>query len=186
MAANSGGSFESNIQIVEVLILKGPHQGEKVQAEYELNYAFSEKYKSTQLNQGDEVLLYVEENENGSVENAYVTEIARDKYLLYLVIGFFVILILVGRMKGLKAIISLILTVIAVLKILLPAILKGWDPVMVSVGICIAVICVTMLIISGFNKKTFSAVVGTTGGGCGCRHHCVDHRLAGETYGIRR
>lgn len=160
----SGGSIESNVQLLEVLIIKGPHQGERIQAENELNYGFSDKYKSIQLSEGDEVLLYLEENEAGTVEKAYVAEIARDKYLLYLVIGFVVILLAVGRMKGLKAIISLTLTVFAVIKILLPAILQGWDPVIVSVTICIGVICITMLIISGFNKKTLSAIIGTGGG----------------------
>lgn len=160
----SGGIIESNLQLLEVLIIKGPHQGERVQAEYELNYVFSDKYKSVRLSEGDEVLLYLEENEAGMVEKAYVAEIARDKYLLYLVIGFVAILLVIGRMKGLKAIISLALTVFAVIKILLPAILQGWDPVIISVTICIGVICITMLIISGFNKKTLSAIIGTGGG----------------------
>ncbi len=160
----SGGSLESNMQLLEVLVIKGPHLGEKISAEYELNFGLSEKYKSIPLREGDEVFLYLQENDNGEVEKAYVAEIARDKYLLYLVIGFLLILILIGRLKGLKAVISLALTVFAVIKILLPAILQGWDPVMVSVIICIGVICITMLIISGFNKKTFSAIIGTAGG----------------------
>lgn len=93
---HSGGSIESNTQVLEVLILKGPHKGEKVQALYELNLGLSDKYQSIQLSEGDEVLLYLEENEMGSVENAYVAEIARDKYLLYLVIGFVLVLLLIG------------------------------------------------------------------------------------------
>lgn len=160
----SGGGIMFNTQILDVLIIKGPHKGENVRAEYELNFGFSGKYESASLSEGDEVLLYLEENESGNVEKAYVAEIARDKYLLYLVIGFVVILLIVGRLKGLKAIISLTLTIFAVIKVLLPAILKGWDPVIVSVAICISVICVTLIIISGFNKKTLSAIIGTAGG----------------------
>ena len=161
---NLNEDIESNTQLLEMLIIKGPHKGEKVNAEYELNYNFSNKYNSIPLKVGDEALLFIEENEVGEVETAYVAEIVRDKYLLYLIIGFIVLLLLVGRWKGLKAIISLVITVFAVLKILLPAILKGWDPVIVSVLICIGVICISMLIISGFNRKTYSAVIGTVGG----------------------
>jgi uncharacterized membrane protein len=156
--------IESNTQVLEMVITKGPLKGEKVVAQYELNYNFSNKYNSIPLKVGDEALLYLEKNDAGQIEMAYVAEIVRDKYLLYLVIGFIVLLLLIGRGKGLKAIISLVLTVFAVLKILLPAILRGWDPVIVSVLICIAVICVSMLIISGFNRKTYSAVIGTVGG----------------------
>ena len=156
--------IESNTQILEMVITKGPLKGEKVVAEYELNYNFSNKYNSVPLKVGDEALLYLEKNDAGEIERAYVAEIVRDKYLLYLVIGFIVLLLLVGRGKGFKAILSLLITVFAVLKILLPAILRGWDPVIVSVLICIGVICISMLIISGFNRKTFSAVIGTVGG----------------------
>ena len=78
-----------------------------------LNYGFSDKYEYTRLSKGDEVLLYLQENEQGVIEIAYVAEIVRDKYLLYLVIGFMLALLAVGRLKGLKAIISLILTVLA-------------------------------------------------------------------------
>ncbi|MCG8481857.1 MAG: YibE/F family protein [Clostridia bacterium] len=160
----SGGSFEFHVQIVKTHIIKGPHKGETLLAEYELNYGLDDQYKFIQLDEGDEVLLYLEEDENGEVIHAAVAEIARDKYLFYLVIGFFAMLLLVGRMKGLKAILSLLLTAIGVVKILLPAILKGMDPVFISVGVCVIVICSTMLIISGFNKKSLSAMIGTSGG----------------------
>lgn len=156
--------IESNLQILEMLITKGPHKGEKVNAEYELNYNFSNKYNSIPLKVGDEALLFIEENVAGDVKKAYVAEIVRDKYLLYLVIGFIALLLIVGRWKGFKAVISLTITIFAVLKILLPAILSGWDPVLVSVLICVGVICVSMLVISGFNRKTFSAIIGTAGG----------------------
>ncbi len=160
----SGGVLVSNIQLVDALILKGQHKGEVVRAEYVLNYGFSEKYKSIQLSKGDEVLLFLEEDDRGKVQKAYVAEIARDRFILYLVAGFLILLIAVGRLKGVKAVISLALTAAAVFFVLLPAILDGWDPVIVSVGVCVAVICITLIIIGGFNRKTFSAVAGTTGG----------------------
>lgn len=150
--------------MLEVLILNGAHTGKTVQAQYMLNYGFSDKYEYTRLSKGDEVLLYLQENEQGVIEIAYVAEIVRDKYLLYLVIGFMLALLAVGRLKGLKAIISLILTALAVIYILIPAILNGWDPVKISVLMCILIIAVTLLIISGFNKKTLSAIIGTAGG----------------------
>lgn len=160
----SGGDFSTSTQILEVLVLNGPHAGETVRAEYMLNYGFSDKYEYTRLAEGDEVLLYLQENNDGNVEFAYVTEIVRDKYLLFLAIGFMLSLLAVGRLKGLKAIISLALTAFGVVKILIPAILKGLDPVRVSVLMCVCVISATLLIISGFNRKTFAAVIGTAGG----------------------
>lgn len=160
----SGGSLESNLQLLEVKIIKGPHQGETVIAEYELNRGFSDEYKSIQLSVGDEVFLYVDEDENGKIQKAYVADFIREKYLIYLVIAFILLLLIVGGLKGLKAVISLILTVFGVVRVILPLILKGYDPVLVSVIVCVVIICINMIIISGFNKKTLSAIVGTAGG----------------------
>lgn len=160
----SGGSLDTMVQVVEALVLGGPHKGEKVSAVYELTYGFSDKYKSVLLKEGDEVLLYIDEDENGTITGAYVTDVARDRYLAYLLVGFCAILLIVGRTKGLKAIISLLLSALAIIYVLLPSILKGWDPVIVSVAICVAVIGITMLLISGFNRKTLAAIIGTTGG----------------------
>ncbi|MBI9091921.1 MAG: YibE/F family protein [Desulfobacterium sp.] len=84
--------------------------------------------------------------------------------LLYLTVVFLGGLIIIGGVKGLKAIFTLVFTIWAVIKVLLPMILKGYDPVLVSVGICGVVIVVTLLVISGVNKKTLAAIAGTLGG----------------------
>jgi len=151
-------------QVVDVLIVKGLHKGETVRADYSLTYNFNSEYKLSQLGVGDEVLLYIEENDDGTVATASVAEFARDKYLLYLVLAFVLILILIGRGSGVKAVISLALTALAVVKILIPAILAGRNPVIVSVAVCAGVIGITMFIISGPNKKTLSSIIGTVGG----------------------
>lgn len=129
-----------------------------------LSYNFNDEYRLIELRKGDKVLLYIEENEDGTVAFAYVAEFARDKYLLYLVIVFVIALVVIGKGRGVKAVLSLVLTAIAVIKVLIPAILAGWDPIGVSVIVCACVIGLTILIIGGPNKKTLSAIIGTTGG----------------------
>lgn len=156
--------FSISNQMVEVQIIKGPHKGQTYQAEYSLSNGFSENYKVKPLEIGDEVLLHMEKNEAGAVTKVFVAEFARDKHILTLLIIFIVLLIGIGRMRGVKAIISLGITIFAVLKIMLPAILNGWDPVFISVVICVAVIIISMLLLNGINKKTVAAVIGTSGG----------------------
>ena len=151
-------------QWVEVLILKGPLKGQTFEAEYALNNGFSETYKVQPLEIGDEVLLHMEKDEAGNVSKVFVAEFARDKAMLWLMISFVLLLLLVGRSRGLKALISLTITIFAVIKIMLPAILNGWDPVIVSAAICIGVIIISMLLLNGVNKKTVAAVIGTSGG----------------------
>lgn len=162
--AESDIDISAPTQVVEVLVVKGLHKGETVQADYSLSYNFSSEYKLNPLREGDEVLLYFDENADGTVAAAYVVEYARDKYLLYLVIAFILALVVIGRGRGVKAVVSLVLTAVAVVKILIPAILAGRDPVFISVAVCAGVIGATMLIISGPNRKALSAIIGTTGG----------------------
>lgn len=160
----SGGTINSHVQIIKVLILDGDFEGERVVAQYSLNYGLTDDYKFEALSKGDRVLLYIEENDAGNIGSAYVTEIVRERYLLYLTLGFVILLLLIGRTKGVKAIISLIITALAIVRILLPAILAGWDPVIISVLVGVGVICVSLIVIGGFTAKTVAAIIGTCGG----------------------
>ncbi len=158
----SGGILEIKNQMIEVKILKGPHKGKIIKAQNSLN-SFNDAYNIT-ISRGQEVFVYINEAEDGSIESAYVAEIVRDKYILYLLMAFILSMLVVGRMKGFKALISLAITCIAVIYIMLPLLLKGYNPIIVSVPVCVGVIVITLLLVSGFNKKSFAAIIGTAGG----------------------
>lgn len=161
----SGGSIQDAYQIVEIKITTdGPYKGKLIEAEYALSMSFSEKQKDALLKPGNEVLMVLELDDTGGISQAYIYSVVRDKHLLLLLIIFSVIILSVGRLKGLKALISLILTVLGIVYILLPLILKGFDPVFVSTWICIAIAGITLLLVSGYNKKTLAAIIGTSGG----------------------
>lgn len=160
----SGGELANESQVIEVRLLEGSHKGEVLQTDYSLNMGFSSKIIAPVLKVGDEVWVYVENAEDGSIASLVVYEVVRDKYLLYLVLGFVVLLLAVGRFKGLKAVITLGLTCLAVVKVLLPLILNGFDPILVSVTICMGITVITLIIVSGFNKKTYAAIIGAAGG----------------------
>ena len=161
---HSGGTLNNQKQMIEVKIMKGPNKGEIIKAENPLNYGFDDKYQFAKLEKGDEVLLFLDRNEDGSISNAYVSDIARDKYLLYLVIAFVILLLVIGMGKGLKAVISLVITILSIFYVVLPLILDGYNPILVSVSVCAVIITASLIIIGGISKKTFSAIAGTWGG----------------------
>jgi len=153
------GQFDK--YFVKVRITEGIHRGEELTVEHHID---DQMAYNIIVQENDEVLLFMEEDETGEILAAYIYELARDKYLYYLVFGFGALLLILGGIKGLKAIVTLVLTVLAVVKVLLPLVLKGYNPLLVSVGICAGISIVTFLIVNGFGKKTFSAIIGTTGG----------------------
>lgn len=155
------GGLESRLQILEVKITNGAFKNEIIEVE---NYIDPNSAYNIIVNKGDGIFLITEIDKEGHITVAYVTEIIKDKYLIFLTVAFIITLILVGRFKGLKAAITLALTAIAVVKILLPLILKGYNPILISAVISIGIIIITLTIIGGFNRKTLSTIIGTSGG----------------------
>lgn len=148
-------------QTIELELTNGENKGEKIIVE---NYVDSMFTYNIVVKEDDKVLVYLEKDENGEIIKGYISEIARDRYLLYLVIIFFLLLLIIGGLKGLKSIITLLITAFAVVKIMLPLILKGYNPIYLSIIVSVAIIAITLLMISGFNRKALAAIIGTSGG----------------------
>jgi len=98
------------------------------------------------------------------VAEAYIEDIVRDRYLLWLGLGFLGCLLLVGGRKGLRAGLTLGLTILGVLKVLLPGLLAGRSPIALSVLVAAGATTITLVAVSGFRAKTLAAIIGTTGG----------------------
>lgn len=148
-------------QTLSVEITSGDYKGETLEVE---NIIDERMAYNIDVSKGDNVLLFLEKDVSGNIIGAYVSEIVRDTYLFYLVVIFLAAILLIGGLKGAKAALTLGITAGAVIKILIPLILNGFNPVFAAVLVCSGVAAVTLLIIGGINKKSFSAVIGTIGG----------------------
>lgn len=155
------GENERKTQTVEVRITSGIYEGEIVDALFERNAYYSTKYILDSLEPGAKVILHIEKDKYGAISKAYVADTNREGTLLFLLLLFFGILILVGGFKGVKAIASLVITALALFLVFIPGILRGFDPVLLSILTCMFVITVSFLIISGFSRKTAAAIAGT-------------------------
>ncbi len=159
---DNGNGGQETVQDVKVKILNGEKQDEKFNSVYVLTYDLDNKVVGRKLREGS--IVYVKISEQNGETVVDVQDVVRQNYLLYLIIFFFASIVLVGRKKGIKAIIGLIITVLAVFFVLLTTIFKGYDAVLVSVGTCFLITVLTFTIIGGWNKKTISAALGTIGG----------------------
>ena len=77
---------------------------------------------------------------------------------------FLLSIILVGGKKGIKAIVGLIITILAVWFILIKLIFAGYDAILMSIVTCAVIIVLTFIVIGGINKKVVTAAIGTLGG----------------------
>ena len=112
---------------------------------------------------GMEIVLAVKERE-GRSPSIGVDTYARDKVLYVLIFLFIFILIGVGRIKGLMALISLVITGLLIAFFMLPLMFKGYSPILLAVITASIVIFLSLMLIGGFNKKSLAAIIGTATG----------------------
>ena len=155
-----GDDFQAQVQYVKLKITSGKYKNKIVEIE---NVLSDNLIYNIVVKKGDKVVVEVEDYGEGNV-TVNISDYLRQDYILYLSIIFTALLIIIGRGKGVKAVISLSLTVFAVIKILLPSMLKGIDPVPISILISIIITIITIFLVGGINKKSFAAIIGTTSG----------------------
>lgn len=159
---DNGSGGKETVQDVKLKILQGKEKNEKFEATYIMTYDIDNKIVGYELREGSTVFVNIENN-NGEIKVS-IQDVVRQNYLIGLIIFFFASILLIGRKKGLKSIIGLLITILAIFFVLLMAIFKGYNAVVVSIGTCFAIIILTFAIIGGWNKKTISAALGTLGG----------------------
>ncbi len=154
-------NFDGYIQEIIVEFVSGERKGDQITVENTLsdNAAYNLIFE-----QGDKVVLTIETYEDSEGEFIYISDHLRNDYILYLGIIFLVAVLIIGKWQGLRALISLALTIGSVIFILLPNILKGGNPMVWSVIISIGITIVTILLITGFTRKSAAAIIGISVG----------------------
>lgn len=152
--------YEMEQQNVKLKIMSGKYKNKTLDVINNLsgNDAYDIRVKAN-----DKVVVVIEEQVNGDIE-VFISEYLRQDYILYLSIIFILFILIVGKQKGVKSVITLIITLLGVVKILLPLILKGFNPILMTICVSIGITGITLFIISGINTKSISAIIGTTGG----------------------
>lgn len=112
---------------------------------------------------GDKVYVYTT-FEKGRMIGTEIAYRDNSAYLIFMIVLFVVLVVLIGGTKGIKSLISLILTIVAIFYILIPGIMDGKNPLLLTILISMVVTFITFLIISGLNKKSYAAMIGTTSG----------------------
>lgn len=153
-------SLEADIryQHLKIEILDGSHKGETMTIRHTIERIMPGYYI---FKAGDKLLIRATED-NGKIETVKIQEKVRDSQV-YLIVGLFVaLLLIIGGIKGLKTLVSLVIAVAMIFFGYIPLIIKGVNPILASLGISIPVVIITLIIISGKNIKTFVAIIGTS------------------------
>lgn len=160
-ALGDGVSMETKDILFEAKILNGDQKGKLVQAVQKINSYFMVPTNEAKV--GDKIVLVGVADEMYQVNWLYSQYLRTDK-LIILSAVFGVLLILFGQKKGLQTLISLTFTVLAVFLVFIPAVLSGYNIYLWTLLTSVYVTVMTLIIVSGLNKKTVAAIIGCISG----------------------
>jgi uncharacterized membrane protein len=150
--------IKTGTQTLKVEMLTGPLEGKTIQVLNELKGSMEvdEIYRP-----GHKVLVEYATRGDGSVSAAY----ARGKHrldLTFLLMGLFgLLLFAVAGVTGVKALLSFVFTVLMLWKVLYPAVLKGHDPILVSLAVSTALIGAICFLVGGVGRKGLVTFLGS-------------------------
>lgn len=147
-------------QYIKAIILDGEYAGRFVEiqhipARYSLNYF--------NLEVGHRIIVETYLTANGRLEGKIIG-INRELHIVRFALVFLIALLIIGGIKGLRSLVALVLTGFVIISILIPMILRGFNPLFSTMISSVIIIVVGFLIINGFSRKSAAAILGTTGG----------------------
>ena len=162
-AENLNQGESTTKQLVTVKVLTGNFKGTERLIE---NMLTGNPAYDINLTKGDKVVLHVEPNSDTITTpedvDFFIADIKRDNQIFIFTGIFFILLLLIGRKKGLTSIISIISTIALIFFMLLPMILSGFCPIASAVLTGILSTVITIYLVGGLNSKSSSAIIGTS------------------------
>jgi uncharacterized membrane protein len=110
---------------------------------------------------GDEVVVEIDTLPDGT-KSMILIDRWRLPLLEMLLGAFAVTAAAVAGWCGLRAIAALALTLVLVLRLFVPLVILGWDPVALAIVFGIAVTTLSFMLTQGFNRTTLAAIAGTS------------------------
>lgn len=141
-------------QDLSLRALNGPRQREEF-----IYYGISdiEVGNAGYYKEGQRVFVDVFRDDSGQ-ETVYVVDFVRTIPIIILASIFIIFVLVVGHFKGFKALISLLLSFVVIIKFILPQIIAGHDPFLVSLIGGLLIMAIIIYLTEGWNKKSHLAI----------------------------
>lgn len=145
--------------MITAKILNGKYKDKSVILENRLSKADD----PVLLKKSDKLLIFINDNDPNNI-TATIYQYIRDKSIAYLVLFFCLAVVIIAGMKGVCAIASIMFTVSVIMFIMLPNLVSGKNPILMTIIASLLIASFSLFIQNGINKKSFSALIGTLGG----------------------
>ncbi|MDR2516796.1 MAG: YibE/F family protein [Spirochaetaceae bacterium] len=155
------GPVRQGEQQLEITILSGPHRGEihassnNLMGKMEVDKVFA---------RGDIAFAVLNLDENGAVTYAQVIDHYRSSKTIFLAAAFIAAVFIIMGWMGLKIVISFIFSAAALIRILYPMILRGWNPIAGSLIIIVIITALIMFLVGGLSRRALVGFLGAMSG----------------------
>lgn len=144
-------------QGVTLKLLNGPFKGRVVKGN---NPLLGQMDRDKIFEVGDTALVVLSLNEEGQITFVNPQAHYRLGLEVFLLGLFALVLILFGGWTGAKALLSFLFAGLMLWKVLVPFMLKGYDPVLLSLGVVAVLTGVIIFLVAGLNRKGIVAFLG--------------------------
>jgi uncharacterized membrane protein len=151
------GMIKAGDQALTIEILDGPHQGKVLRAN---NPLLGQMDRDKIFQEGDVALVVLSLSPGGGILYANPQAHYRLNWELGLMALFALLLIAFGGWTGIKALLSFIFSALMIWKIVVPALLKGYSPILISLFSVALMTGGIIFLVAGFTRKGLTAFSG--------------------------
>ncbi|MCL2618056.1 MAG: YibE/F family protein [Defluviitaleaceae bacterium] len=155
-------------QYLRLRLLSGERRGDIIEAR---NMLFPIEH-AVYAQAGQRLIVFFEQLPGAADDDyfAHVQSYDRTPAIYVIITLFFALLAAVFGKTGIKAAFGLVFTFVVIIFLLLPLIVSGWPPAVLTVLLSLCIIMVSLIAIMGFEKKTYVSIAGA---GIGIACYCV-------------
>jgi uncharacterized membrane protein len=148
--------YTRDYQVLAVRLLDGDAKGKTIELE---QGQISSVTAGVKAQKGERVVL-AKTTIEGESSYAIIDRYRLDP-LLYLCIGFVVLIVVFGRKKGLMSILGLGVSVVVISQFMIPQILTGQNPLLITITGLLMIAFVSLYVAHGFSVRTTISLVST-------------------------
>lgn len=150
------GLVRNGEQRCRIRILRGKFKGKEVIAVNRLNGSLAEdKFFA----KGDKAFVVVS-YKGEEITTVFMTDHYRLDKEAILAALFILLLLIFAKGTGLRAVLSFIDTILLIWKVLIPALLRGWNPILLSLVLVVLFTSMILSLIYGFDRRFLAASSG--------------------------
>jgi uncharacterized membrane protein len=147
--------WELGNQRIRVLLKSGDAKGQEIELDNNLSTTHNIHVKA-----GQSVIVKMDRPQG--VEPFYTLyNYDRTTGLIAVAAVFAVLMVAVGRLKGLRSLLGLCISLYFIFAFLLPTIYRGYSPVLMAFVTVLVIAVFSLLLLNGFSRKTLTAIAAT-------------------------